>query len=362
MRTVYALATVACLVCAAPAARAAAWAGGAADGRAVQSPQETKGRAELEEAARLNEEVRRLYGEGKYDEALPLAERVLKTRESILGPDHLLVATAEKNVGAIYNQQKKFELAEAHYRRALQSLEKDPRKNGAAAADAANQLAGIRFVRKDYDESEAYLKRAVELLAQGAGPDHPLRGPYLLNLADFYLYRGSFSKARPHLESAFAVMEAQPPRLDAATAGQLKKYLCPLMAAGQNEAAKRVQKLIYRMEHPEKAAESERLAKEREARGEPDPLEGQVLNGRAVSKAAPSYPEEARQMRASGTVVVHVTVDEAGKVSRAEALCGHPALVRASEEAVRRWKFTPTLLRGEPVKVTGIVTVNYSLR
>lgn len=64
-------------------------------------------------------------------------------------------------------------------------------------------------------------------------------------------------------------------------------------------------------------------------------------------------------MRATGTVAVQVTIDETGRVVEARAVSGHPMLREVSVEAARRAKFSPTLLRDEAVKVTGIITYNF---
>ena len=49
--------------------------------------------AELGEAQRLHGQVMKLYGEGKYREAIPLAGRSLAIREKALGTEHLDVAS-----------------------------------------------------------------------------------------------------------------------------------------------------------------------------------------------------------------------------------------------------------------------------
>jgi protein TonB len=91
-------------------------------------------------------------------------------------------------------------------------------------------------------------------------------------------------------------------------------------------------------------------------------ISGGVLNGKAVSKPAPAYPAIAKAARASGTVTVQITVDESGRVVSATPVSGHPLLQQAAAGAVRQWRFTPTLLSGQPVKVTGVVTVNFNLQ
>lgn len=91
-------------------------------------------------------------------------------------------------------------------------------------------------------------------------------------------------------------------------------------------------------------------------------ISGGVINGKAIAKPAPPYPAEARAARASGTVVVQITVDECGVVESSVALSGHPLLRGAAERAAREAIFSPTRLKGEPVKVTGTITYNFVLQ
>jgi VWFA-related protein/TonB family protein len=93
----------------------------------------------------------------------------------------------------------------------------------------------------------------------------------------------------------------------------------------------------------------------------PRPISGGVLNGKAVSLPAPEYPMSAKNQRASGTVTVEVLLDEEGKVVEARAVEGHPALRQSAVEAARRARFSPTILSGRPVKVTGVITYRFSL-
>jgi protein TonB len=91
-------------------------------------------------------------------------------------------------------------------------------------------------------------------------------------------------------------------------------------------------------------------------------VSGGVLTGKAISKPQPGYPPIAKAARASGAVVVQITVDESGRVVSASAVSGHPLLQQAAVNAVRNWRFSPTMLSGQPVKVTGTVTVNFTLQ
>lgn len=91
----------------------------------------------------------------------------------------------------------------------------------------------------------------------------------------------------------------------------------------------------------------------------PNVVSGGVINGKALSLPKPEYTSFARGARASGTVTVQVTIDEQGNVTTAQAVGGHPLLHAASIEAARGAKFSPTVLCGQPVKVTGIITYQF---
>lgn len=91
------------------------------------------------------------------------------------------------------------------------------------------------------------------------------------------------------------------------------------------------------------------------------PVSGGVLNGKAVSLPVPAYPPAARSMRASGKVTVEVVIDEAGKVISAKALNGQPLLQQAAVQAAKEARFSPTLLSGQPVKISGQIYYNFNL-
>lgn len=88
-------------------------------------------------------------------------------------------------------------------------------------------------------------------------------------------------------------------------------------------------------------------------------ISGGVLNGKATSLPKPAYPPLAKQAGASGTVVVQVVVDEDGNVVTATAISGHPLLRPSAIAAAKSAKFSPTLLSGRPVRVSGVITYNF---
>jgi TonB family protein len=96
-----------------------------------------------------------------------------------------------------------------------------------------------------------------------------------------------------------------------------------------------------------------------ENRAVPKVINGGVVNSKAKQLVKPAYPPAAKAVNASGAVNVQITIDENGDVSEAVAVSGHPLLRSAAVDAAKASKFAPTLLSGQPVKVTGVVVYNF---
>ncbi len=88
-------------------------------------------------------------------------------------------------------------------------------------------------------------------------------------------------------------------------------------------------------------------------------VSGGVLNGKAKTLALPEYPAAARAVGAGGAVSVQVLIDEDGNVVSATAVSGHPLLRAAAEKAAMQSTFGQTMLSGNPVKVSGVLTFNF---
>lgn len=91
----------------------------------------------------------------------------------------------------------------------------------------------------------------------------------------------------------------------------------------------------------------------------PKSISAGIINGKATSLPKPEYPAAAQAVKAEGAVNVQVTIDENGNVISASAVSGHPLLRQAAEQAARQSKFSPTLLSGQPVRVTGVIVYNF---
>ena len=89
---------------------------------------------------------------------------------------------------------------------------------------------------------------------------------------------------------------------------------------------------------------------------------GDIKEPRIVKKIDPTYPALARQAKVQGTVTIEATIGKDGSVKDAHVLAPVPLLDQAALDAVKQWKYTPTLLAGVPIEVLLIVRVNFTLR
>jgi len=65
----------------------------------------------------------------------------------------------------------------------------------------------------------------------------------------------------------------------------------------------------------------------------------EALDRKVKSKVSPVYPEIARKMGLSGFVKLQVIVTPNGSVKETKVIGGHPILVNAAVDAVKKWKF-----------------------
>ena len=96
----------------------------------------------------------------------------------------------------------------------------------------------------------------------------------------------------------------------------------------------------------------------------PQPIRvgGAVRTPTKTHDVRPVYPQEALNAGASGVVILEAVIDENGNVRSARVLRSIPIFDQAAIDAVKGWRYTPTLLNGVPVPVIMTVTVNFTLQ
>jgi len=89
-------------------------------------------------------------------------------------------------------------------------------------------------------------------------------------------------------------------------------------------------------------------------------VKGDEMKKKLVRKVTPRYPPEARPSRISGTVVLRVLIGVDGSVEHVEYVSGPKALLQATIEGVRQYKYKPTTENGQPVEVDTTVETVFS--
>ncbi len=97
------------------------------------------------------------------------------------------------------------------------------------------------------------------------------------------------------------------------------------------------------------------------ARSGGSPVAVGSLATKAKQKISPTYPSIAKAARVTGVVTVYLIVNEKGEVETVQKLEGPPQLQQAAADAARRWRFNPTVIDGQPVRVTGYLSFNFAL-
>lgn len=204
---------------------------------------------QLAEAERLNSQLIELFGAGKYKEAIPIAQRVLRIWETQLGPLHADVAAAYSNLGELHRQLGDLATAKPLHERSLKIRERIHGQNHADTALSATYVAMIHESRGEFESAEKYYQQALRIRENVFGTDHPevasalnnigsllksqsktaqaealfLRGlairkktqgaehpdnaPSLDNLAQIYEQRGRFADAEPLYRQALRIRE-----------------------------------------------------------------------------------------------------------------------------------------------------------
>ena len=311
--------------------------------------------AALKEANSLSGKVVELYKAGNLEAALPIAENVLSIRERVLPANDRRIADALANIASLRYAKGETDKAEKLYARALSIYEATGDAESAPVVMLLTRLVLVSATKRDFDKAELHAQRIVSIAEKKYKPDQLEMAMALINLAEVSRLKLDNKRARTLYARIVDIVERfSPAAVPKEITLSLSNYLNLLYLqeeGKESDLTERIKKLFIAI------AASKPPGAERE-------IQGGVLNGKAVYKPQPLYPQSAKSKRAQGLVVVKVIVDETGKVISAKATDNPPdlSLARASEDAAMQAKFTPTLLSGVPVKVSGIITYRFVLQ
>ncbi|MDZ8258437.1 CHAT domain-containing tetratricopeptide repeat protein [Nostoc sp. ChiQUE01b] len=153
--------------------------------------------AELAEAEQLHQQIIKLYNEGKYSKAIPLAECVLDIFRKVLGEEHLDVAQSLNNLAELYRKESYYSKAEPLH---LQALKLRKRLLGEKHFDVANSLSNLALLYTDqgrFREAEPLFLQARKICEDLK--EHLLLAITLNALSSLYVQQGRYNEAEPLL-------------------------------------------------------------------------------------------------------------------------------------------------------------------
>ncbi len=148
-----------------------------------------------------------LYDQGRYADAIPIAEEILVIKEETLGPEHSDVAKTLYTLAMLYNILGDYTEAEPLYRRSLAINEKAVGPEHPEVASILNSLAGLYIDLGDYAKAKPLSKRSLAIREKILGSNHPDVAESLNNLAVIYTSLGDHDKAEPLYKRALKIYE-----------------------------------------------------------------------------------------------------------------------------------------------------------
>jgi protein TonB len=92
----------------------------------------------------------------------------------------------------------------------------------------------------------------------------------------------------------------------------------------------------------------------------PQRVSSGTISGLLITHPDPIYPPIAKAAHVSGAVVLRAIISKTGTIENLTVVSG-PEMLRASAiDAVKRWRYKPYLLNGDPTEVDTTVTVNFT--
>jgi TonB family protein len=99
---------------------------------------------------------------------------------------------------------------------------------------------------------------------------------------------------------------------------------------------------------------------QRASGAEPEPSSA-ASEGTLLHRVEPEYPEDARQQKIQGPVVLDVHIGGDGTVQDVQVVSGPPELAQPSINTVKQWRFKPRRVNGRPTPMETRITLNFRL-
>ncbi|MGI9067559.1 MAG: tetratricopeptide repeat protein [Pyrinomonadaceae bacterium] len=302
---------------------------------------------ELADAAKLDADVLKLYKEGKFEEAIPLAKRVLKIREKLLPANDRLLATSLSNLGLLYLARLKVDDADSLLKRALSIYEQTPAGNALVTAQTLDSLAQVRLLKSDVKKATEFYLKALSIKETTLNSDHEEILYSLNNLLDLYVSQKEVAKAKAMLKRIISRIERKLGDSDTQVGRLLERMACLMYRNDEKDEAEKVEARANHILYSDQATK-------------PDPiwLPKEVFSCKLIHNPRPDFMSivGVRRPTARFTMDVAIETDEAGNVTAARYIGGDPVFKSVAEKAALNAKLRPTIVDGRAVKVEGVIS------
>lgn len=285
---------------------------------------------------------------GKLDSALKLNKEALEIGIKAYGPDSPLVGLVHNNLGVVYRSKEKYADAIASFEEAARVFTVAEGSWTPQRILSIEALAVTLRLSGDNPRAEKTYLLAIAVAEAEYGVDSFEMFSPTLGFAKHLAISGKLHRADDFYIKAYRIAYKNRRNVELEAVEDSRN--CFVFGQNRDEIGRYFfgDALTAVREDIDRASPAVRSVRS-----------GGVVNGRAISLPKPAYPMTVTLPRPAGIVNVRVLIDTEGKVIEAKATCGHPELAKVSISAAVRSRFSPTLLDGKPVKVSGIITYNF---
>ena len=149
-----------------------------------------------EQIDHLNQQVVKLYDQGKYDQAMGIATQACDFARQSFGKDHPNFATCLDNLALLYKAMGNYSCAEKHMDQALE-IRRKVGENNPDFVTSLNNLAGLHKTMGRYTQAEPLYSKAMNIVRKEIGENNEYFAGCLNNLASLYKSIGNYTAAEP---------------------------------------------------------------------------------------------------------------------------------------------------------------------
>ena len=303
------------------------------------------------ELTRLNAELSKAYAAGNYETALTFATKIVEISRQSFGKEGRHVASPLKNLGFVQMAKGDGKAGQKTLEEAVSIFKKYADLNqaeGSAFASALETVAAIKM-QGETSAGEENLELALKWREKSNGPDSASTATTLATLANVKFWKRDYPAAAAFYKRALLIM--------AKTTKDLTEDNISIV---YERAKCSFRKAKSEQNFGDVETEYKSIINSRSDVKKATFVTGGVLNGKATFLAKPTYPDDAKKVRAGGAVAVQVLINEKGRVLSACAVPEANQLFAESVEiAALKSTYSPTLLAGTPVKVSGLIVYNF---